>query len=155
MQVFKTNKKKFWANELKGWTILIAFSILLYFVFLYFFPTTNDRIISGITVLFLLKIGDSLTQFHVKEIQICRQKNQLTLILTSRMSGEKIMTYNLLQASSELIINSGYKKYYSFPYILKIFLKPKDTFVIKAKYGFTKETLMLVDSELKLNQGSA
>jgi|SRR6185312_14858811 len=149
MQVFKTDKKLFWANELKSWLYKFAFAALLYFGLKYFSSLTNDNIIIGVVVILLLKLADTLTQYHVREIQIDEQKKQMTLILNSRMSGEKIKKYELEQATSELKNNLGLTQYLSSPFTLKIFLKPKDTFVISNRYGFSLDTLTSVDKILK------
>ena len=150
MQVFKTDKKMFWANELKSWLWTFAFAAFLFFVFKYFFTLTNDNISVGVVVIFLLKFADTLTQYHVREIQIDEQKKQMTVILNSVMSGEKIKQYELGQVTSELITYSGLTKYLSSPFTLKIFLNPKDTFRLSNRYGFTLETLTSVDKTLKL-----
>ena len=149
MQTFNIDKKTFWINEIKSWLTVIAFAILLSFIFSYFFSFKVDRIITGFCVIILLKLSDSLTQFHIKQIQIDKTTNQLTFILQSRMSGQKVMKYKLEQMTSELITNNGLKKFFSFPIVLKVYLKPKDTFSITNKYGFTNDILLLVDRELK------
>jgi hypothetical protein len=97
-----------------------------------------------------MKLADTLTQYHVREIQIDEQKKQMTVILNSVMSGKKIKQYELGQVTSNLITNSGLTKYFSSPFTLKIFLNPKDTFRLSNRYGFTLETLTLVDNTLKL-----
>lgn len=150
MQVFKKDKKIFWANELKSWLWTFTFAGFLFFVFKYFFALTNDNISVGVVVIFLVKFADTLTQYHVREIQIDEQKKQMTVILNSVMSGEKIKQYELGQVTSELITNSGLTKYLSSPFTLKIFLNPKDTFRLSNRYGFTLETLTSVDKTLKL-----
>jgi hypothetical protein len=150
MQVFKTDKKIFWANELKSWLWPFAFAAFLFFVFRYLFALPNDNIRVGIVVIFLMKLADTLTQYHVREIQIDEQKKQMTVILNSVMSGKKIKQYELGQVTSNLITNSGLTKYFSSPFTLKIFLNPKDTFRLSNRYGFTLETLTLVDNTLKL-----
>jgi hypothetical protein len=149
MQVFKIDKKLFWTNELKSWLWTFAFAALSYFGLKYFSSFANDNIIVGVVVILLLKLADTLTQYHVKEIQIDGQKKQLTVILNSRMSGEEIKSYELAQATSELINNSGLTKYLSSPFTLKLFLNPKDTFVISNRFGFTLETLTSLDKILK------
>jgi hypothetical protein len=149
MQVFKTDKKLFWANELKSWLWTFAFAASLYYGLKYFSSLANENIIIGVVALLLLKLADALTQFHVREIQIDKQKKEMTVILNSRMSGEKIKIYGLEQASSELIHNSGLTRYLSSPYTLKVFLKTKETLVISNRYGFTLDTLTSVHQALK------
>ena len=155
MQVFKTDKKLFWANELKSWLWTFAFAALLYFGLKYFSSLTNDNIIVGVFVILLLKLADTLTQYHVKEIHIDEQKKEMTVILNSRMSGEKIKKYELEKATSELINSSGLTRYLSSPFTLKVFLKPKDTFIISNRYGFTLETLTSVNKILKSTKTQA
>jgi len=155
MQVFKTDNKLFWANELKNWLWTFAFASFLYFGLKYFSSLTNDNIIFGVIVILLLKLADNLTQYHVREIQIEGQKKEMTVILNSRMSGEKIKIYGLEQATSELIKNSGLTRYLSSPFTLKVFLKPKDTFTISNRYGFTLDTLTSLDKVLKSTKTQA
>ena len=121
----------------------------LYFGLKYFFSFKNDNIILVVVVILLLKLADTFTQYYVKEIHIDRQKKEMTLLLNSIMSGEKIKTYKLAQATSELIKNSGLARYLSSPLTLKVFLKPNDTFVINNRHGFALDTLTSVDKELK------
>lgn len=146
MQVFKTDKKLFWTNELKSWLWTFAIAALMYFSLNYFFHKPG---IVSVYVLLLLKLSDTLTQYHVREIQIDGQKNELTVILISRMSGQKINRYELDQTFSELIINSGLTRFLARPFTLNIFLNPKKTFVISNRYGFTLETLTSVDKLLR------
>ena len=155
MQVFKTDNKLFWANELKSWLWTFASAALLYFGLKYFSSLTNDNIIVGVVVVLLLKLADTLTQYHVREIQINGQKKEMTVILNSRMSGEIIKIYGIEQATSELISNSGLRRYLSSPFTLKVFLKPKDTFIISNRYGFTLDTLTSVDKILKSTRTQA
>lgn len=149
MQVFKTDKKLLWINELKSWLWTFAFAALVYFGLTYFSSLTSNVITIGIDVIVLLKIADSLTQYHVSEIQIDGENKLMAVILNSKMSGEKIKKYELGQVTSELIINSGPRRYLSSAFILKVFIKPKDTFVISNRYGFTSATLTSVDNILR------
>ena len=149
MQIFKTDKTTFWKNELKSWfwtTLTIA---VFYFGLKLFFQMTHDKLVIGVIVLLLLKIGDTLTQYHVTEIHIDSESNQLTFMLNSIMSGEKTKQYKLEKATSDLKNNSGVTKYFASPYSLKIFLKPKDTFSLSNRYGFSFETLKQVDRSIK------
>ncbi|NNV54946.1 hypothetical protein [Limnovirga soli] len=155
MQFFKTNKKYFWSNELKSWLWTIAFAALVYFVLNYFYSITRDNFIIGVVVIFLRKLGDILTQYHVSEIQIDGQKKEMILILNSRMSGEKIKIYGIEQITSELIHYSGWKRYLYSPFTLNIFLNPKDKFVITNRFGFTLDTLTSVDKILKSTKAQA
>ena len=149
MHVFKTDKKLFYANELKSWLWTFAFAALLYFGLKYFSSLANRNFIVVVVVILLLKLADTFTQYHVKEIQIDGQNNEMTVLLNSKMSGEKIKKYELGQATSELKNNSGFTRYLSSPFTLKVFLKPKDTFVISNRYGFPLDTLTSVDKILK------
>ncbi len=149
MHVFKTDKDKFRTNELKSWLWTFAFAGLIYFAWKYFFSFTNDNLIVGVSVVLLLKLGDTLTQYHVREIKIDEDQRLITVLLNSRMSGEKIKIYELEHVTSELKIKSGLTKYLFSSYILKIYLNPKNTFVISNRYGFSLETLTSLDKVLK------
>jgi hypothetical protein len=155
MLTFKTDKKLFWTNELKSWLWTFAFAALLYLGLKQFSSLSSDTIMVGVVVIILLKLGDTLTQYHVREIQIDEQKNEMTFILNSRMTGQKRKIYGLEQTTSELINNSGLSKFFSSPFTLKIFLKPNDTFVISNRYGFTLDTLTSVDNILKSMKAQA
>jgi hypothetical protein len=149
MRVFKTDKKTFWINELKSWLWDIAFAALLYLGCKYFTALTNDNIIIVAFVILLIKLGDTLTQYHVREIRIDKQQQQMTTVLHSPMSGEKIKQYDLSQVASALSNNSGLAKYLSSPFTLHIFLNPKNTLKLTNRYGFTLATLQSVDAALK------
>jgi hypothetical protein len=97
----------------------------------------------------LLKLADTLTQYHVKEIQIDGQQQQINLLLNSPMSGEKLRRYERGQVSSKFTTHSGFKKYLYAPFSLTIFLGPKARFVITNKYGFTADVLVSVDKAIK------
>jgi hypothetical protein len=150
MQTFKTDKKIFWISELKSWFWTFVFATFLYFGFKLFLSLTTDIIYVGVIVIFLTKLADTLTQYHLVEIQIDGQNNQLLFVLNSIMSGEKIKRYELGQATSELINNSGLTKYLSSPFTLNIFLRPKDNFKITNRYGFSLATLASVDKAINL-----
>lgn len=149
MQVFSTDTKLFWSNELKSWLWIFAFTGLLFLSLKYFLSFTNDRIIFLAVVVLLLKLSDTLTQYHVREIKIDEQKKQLIVIFHSSLSGEKIKKYNINKVTSEIIKNSGIKSYLFSHFALKIFLEPKNTLVINSRYGFTLDALLSVDKELR------
>lgn len=155
MQIFKTDKKRFRANELKSWLCTVGIAALVYFTVDFFALLAMDTTIAGVTIMLLLKLGDWLTQFHVKEIQIDRPNNELTFVLDSIMSGEKIKRYELSSATSALAINSGLKRHLFSAFVLKIFLHPKHIFTIGSRYGFSQETLRFIDSAIKSSSHSA
>lgn len=149
MQIFKTDKKNYWINELKSWLWDIAFAALIFFGCKYFTALTNDNIVIIAFVILLIKLGDTLTQYHVREIRIDEEQQQMTTILHSPMSGEKIKQYDLSQVASALSNNSGLAKYFSSPFTLQIFLNAKNTLKLTNRYGFTLATLQSVDAALK------
>ena len=149
MQIFKTEKKIFWINELKSWVWTFVFVTIFYFGIQLFSKMTFDNLIIGVVVLLLSKIGNTLTQYHIIEIHIDREKNQLTFLLNSYISGQKNKQYELKHASSELIYNSGLTKYFTSPYFLEILIRPKDIFKIHNRYGFSLNTLISVDKSIK------
>jgi len=153
MQVFKIDKNIYLGNELKSWGGTIAFSLALYFCFKLFLLVPQDKLLIGVAVIILLKFGDALAQYRVTEIRIDRQKNQLTFILKSPMSGQKVKRYELTQAESELKYNCALTRILLSPVTLKILLLPKDTFRINGRYGFSTKTLTSVDETLKSING--
>jgi len=151
MQFFKIDRKIFWTNELKSWFITFAFAAAISFGVQLFSSISVENLMVGLVVIFLLKIADLVTPYRVTEIGIDTQKDQLTFRLYSPMSGDKIKTYELRQASSELVYHAGLTKLLSSPLTLKIFLMPKDMFRINSRYGFSTQTLASVDKTLKGN----
>jgi hypothetical protein len=149
MQVFKTDTKLYWTNELKSWAWTTIIGILLVVVLKLYYSLSQDKLLVGIAVIFILKLGDTLTRFHVKEIKIDTQTNQLIFILNSIMSGQKNRIYTLQQATSEITHNSALAKVLYSPLTLKIFLPPKVGFRINGRYGFSANTLQEVNNALK------
>lgn len=149
MQIFKADKNVFWVNELGSWLLTLASAALIYFGLQQFLLIPNDRLVIAVVVLLFIKIGDTLTQYHVTEIQVDSQEKQVIFILNSIVSGQKVKRYSLEQVRSELIRNSGITKVLSSSSTLKIFLVPKDMFRINNRYGFTTKILSSVDDTLK------
>lgn len=148
MQIFKFEKKLFWINELKSWLWTSFLAFILYFIGQRFFSISHDKLMFGIIVILLIKLGDSLTQYRVAIINVDDEKKQLTFILKSIVQGEKIKRYELKQATSELNHNSGLAKYLFSPFTLKILLTPRDLFRITNRYGFSLSTLTLINSAI-------
>ncbi len=100
----------------------------------------------------LMELSDLITQFRVKKIRIDPDKAKLSFMLKSILSGQEIKEFELGKCTSELIISSGLKKYLFTPYILKIYLSSSEVFSISNKYGFSLETLNIVNSALSSNR---
>lgn len=149
MQNFKADRKLYRLNEIKSWLWIIFVAALLYFVFLLFFPTAHSNLIIGLFVFLLLKAGNMLTQSHVSEIIVDKEKNQLIFVLKSLMTGEKTIKYALQPAGSELIYISGLKSLFSSPITLIIYLPYKDKFRIGNRYGFSVEMLTAINNTFK------
>ena len=149
MEVYKADKKIFWRSELKTWIVIILFTAFLLFLFKFLFNFSSNNIFMSVLIIFLLKLSNTLTQYHVVEIQIDKNNNQLNFILESIMSGEKVKKNELSQTSSELIFSSGFIKYLSPKFYLKILLGSNDIFKITSRYGFSLNTLTLVNKSLE------
>lgn len=149
MQVFKADIKRFWFYEMKSWLWTLLLATLVYIVYYRISPANHDKLIIGIIVLVLLKTGNLFTQYRVTEIEINKKTNEISLVLKSLMSGDKIKKYELAQVRSELINNSGLKKLLISPTVLMLFLSPKDTFHITHRFGFSTEDLAAINKTLK------
>lgn len=149
MQVFKADIKRFWFYEMKSWLWTLLLATLVYIVYYRISAANHDKLIIGIIVLLLLKTGNLFTQYRVTQIEVNKKTNELSLVLKSLMSGEKIKKYELEQVHSELILNSGLKKLLISPNVLILFLSEKDTFHITHRYGFSSETLAAINNTLK------
>jgi hypothetical protein len=148
IQIFKPNKDLYRKNELKSWLWTFILATILYIVYHQYSGVTNNKLIIGIIILLLLKTANLFTQYRVTEIEIDRKNNQLSIVLKSLLSGEKIKRYELGQVRSELINNSGFMKLMVTSDMLKLFLSPKDTFHISNRYGFSIETLAAINNTL-------
>ena len=149
MQTFKTDHTLFLKNELLSWLWTFLFAATLYFGFKFFSNLSDSKLILPVVVIFLLKLSDTFIQYHVAEIRIDREKGQLIFLLESIFSGEKVKTYELAQATSQLTIKTGFASYFDSPFILEIFLKPKEKFRLNGRYGFSQKVLEAIDDTLK------
>ncbi|MFT3822536.1 MAG: hypothetical protein QM731_01400 [Chitinophagaceae bacterium] len=149
MQSFKTNTKLLQRSTLKNWGWTIGMAILLFITFRLVLNFPIDKVWLGIIVIFVIRLGDAITEFHVREIRIDTAADQLTFILRSIMSGEKIRSYPLQQAASLLKYHSGFISFLSFPLTLIISLPKKEYFKINSRYGFSADTLTAIDTALK------
>ena len=141
MRVFKTVKKVYFTSELKNWVLTLFLVLLLFFAIRFFKSITQSIFIVGIMVLVLLKLRDFIVPFHVKKIKIDEDGNQLIFVLKSIMSGKKIIKYNLDGVKSELIEDSGLKKFFNPPLRIRIITSTNERFEIGSRYGFSVETL--------------
>lgn len=144
MQIFKTDKKLFLINELKSWLWTFVFVTIIYLGLQQFFSMAHDKLIGVAVILLLLKLADAITQFHITEIHVNAQKNQLTFVLHCILSGEKIKRYELSDAASELKNNSSKILYGYSRFLLTIFLEQKGVFRISNRYGFSLATVTSV-----------
>lgn len=151
MQVFNTDRRLHLTNELKSWVLTAALALLLYFGFTLFSSIPPASLIAALVVVFLAKLGNTLTQYHVKTIQLDNEKDKLDIILSSIMSGKKNKTYDLRQVTSELIENKTLINGFKSSPTLKIYVTKKETFVISNRFGFTKDTLNTVDNAIRLS----
>jgi hypothetical protein len=152
LQVFKINKELYKKNELRSWLWPFILATALYIAYHQFSLITQTRFIIAIAILLLLKTGNLFTQYRVTEIEIDRKSNQLSIVLKSLISGEKVKKYELAQVRSELVRNTGLMKLALSPDMLKLFLSPKDTFHISNRYGFSTETLAAINNAINFSK---
>ena len=154
MQVFTANRKTYQVNELKIWAWTGVFAILFYFGLKLFYSVSQDSLFVGITVVFLLRFGNTITQYHVKTIQLDKENDKLNLILSSIMSGQKNKIYDLRQITTELTENKTLITGFKPSLTLKIHITKKGTFKINSRYGFTADTLTAVNNAFKVLNNS-
>ena len=148
MQVFKTDRNIYLTNQLISWVWTIAFVLLVYFGFKLLSPQPIGRLLVPISLIILYRLRDTLTQFHVKKIKVDAQTNQLSFLLQSVMSGQKIRNYDLRQIKSELITYSRFASILYSSMTLKVLLPKNEVFRISSRYGFSANTLTLIDNAL-------
>lgn len=149
MRVFKTDKTLYLTNELKSWAWAIVSVLLFYFGAALFFYAPQDKLFVGVTLIFLFKLGETLTPYHVKEIQIEAEKNRLIFILDSILSGQRNKIHELQQTRSELIHSAGLTGALSSTLTLQIHLPGKEVYRITGRYGFPAKTLAEIHNALK------
>lgn len=95
-------------------------------------------IIAGVL---LLKIADTIIQYHVHSATVDRTTNIVKLKLLSIMSGEKEIIYPLDEIESILSRKIGVRRLFSCSIILEINAPQRNTFRITKRYGFTSNDL--------------
>ena len=148
MQVFKTDKNTFLRNELVSWLGTVLFTLLLYVGFKSFSSQPDGRLLVPVCLVILFKLRDTLTHFHIREIKVDEQANQLTFVLHSVMAGERLKSYNLRLLKSDIIRYSGLLKIFRSSATLKVTLPNQETFRVSTRYGFSANTLTIVDKTL-------
>ena len=148
MQAYKINKKAFWVKGFKN--LLIKFSIQIFsiFVFSLFININQELFITIVFTLLLMECGNFITQLHIKEIQVDKEKNEISFFLKSIYSGEKIKKYILGKISSQLVKNTGFRKYFYGELSLKMKVSDKEIFDVTNRYGFYNDTLISIENTL-------
>src|SRR5687767_13325096 len=105
MQVFKSHTPIRIRSEFKSWGITLLIIWLVYIV-LNQFGQINRMEWSVIGGIFLLKIGNTLSQFVVSEIHVDHISDTVTFVLQSPLSGQKTQVFLLHEMQSELFTHN-------------------------------------------------
>jgi hypothetical protein len=152
MQVFKANKNKFLANELRSWVYTFGAGVIIYFVSNLVLTNSSETSFVFFLVIFLLKLSDTFTHFHTTEIQIDQSENKLTFLLKSLMTGNKEKSFNLSDTKLETVQRNRFPFFGQTEPNLRFYLPGNKIFKINSRYGFSKETLETLDQAfLKIN----
>jgi hypothetical protein len=150
MPVFTTDKKNYLIRESKSWASTVIFTLIVYGSFKLFLSMRQDTVIIGLVSVFLLKLIDTLTQYHVNVIQIDKEKGKMNLRLNSLLTGYDYKTYKLQEVASELTETKSWLNFNQTVLRLRIYLPGKKVLQITNRYGFTDDTLKLIDDTLKI-----
>ena len=86
-------------------------------------------------------MADFLTQYHVYEIRVDKEKNRLIILLISRISGEKVKQYSLGTVAASFEEYRGVLRHSKPKKALVIYCESRDKYTITDCYGFSEETL--------------
>lgn len=108
---------------------------------------SQSSLLYGAGFFIFLKAIDTLKEYHIKEILIDQDANEFITLLKSKLSGNKIMNYNLDSVSTELSINRNSFTLFK-PTTLFIYLPEKRYYRITNRYGFPTKTLIEIHDVL-------
>jgi hypothetical protein len=149
MLTFKADKNIYLTNEFTSWIWTLSFAAVLYLTSKFLFSIPQDKILVAVIVIILLKIADLLTQFRTAEIQIDRDKHQLTILFKSIMSGERKKQMQLKDVQTEILRRSKFINAFSRTSALKIHLPKNNFYQILGRYGFSNDTLEAVNNAIR------
>jgi len=150
MPVFTTDKKQYLISESKSWGWTVVFTLILYIGLKFFISMRQNNINFGLIFIFIMKLMDTLTQYHVNVIQIDKKKGKMNLRLESLMTGDDYKTYDLRNVSSELVEEKSWWSLNKTHLKLKIHLPGKKMLQITNRYGFKEDTLRVINDTLKI-----
>lgn len=149
MKIFKTDKRIRLINELKSWAwVLITTGVLVFFIFR-LSSMKLEHFWNVMIVTFLMKLSDTLFQYHVDEIRIDAYTNKLFIGLSSLLSGNEEKIYDLDQVQVTTNKNFRLNKWLIGPKTINILLPKNKIFKISGRYGFSEDSLNEIESAIK------
>jgi hypothetical protein len=145
MPVFKTDIKTFANNELKSWAWAVSLSAVASLFCYYVIGKSKNDCLFYFGLFIFMKLSDFFTKSYVNAIQVEKEKGKLNIRLKCLMTGYDYKSYVLKEVRSEI---KERKSWISFnkPYLeLKIYLPKNRAFVITNRYGFTEDSLQLIN----------
>lgn len=147
MQVYKSESTLYIKQELKSWAVWAAILLTIFLVNYFFSMVSQSTLLYGAGFFIFLKAIDTLKEYHIKEILIDQDANEFITLLKSKLSGNKMMNYNLDSVSTELSINRNSFTLFK-PTTLFIYLPEKRYYRITNRYGFPTKTLIEIHDVL-------
>ncbi len=99
--------------------------------------------------MFLMKLSDTVFQYHVGEIRIDTSTNKLIFKLSSLLSANEEKIFDLDQVRVITSKNFRLTKWLTGPVTLKILLPKNKIFNITGRYGFSVDSLNEIESAIK------
>ena len=149
MQIFETQRKRYIINELKDWALTIVSSLALLIVLMAFNSISQGSLLTGVCFVSIIHLSNTIVQYHVKEVRILPENQQVAFVLSSIMSGKEARIYDADQVHSEITKSSSFTSLFGYRTTLRIHLPRNRQFRITNKYGFSEKTLADIDAALR------
>jgi len=142
MNSLQINKKDYILSELMSLLRVLALGVLVViFAKDILGRPIEKQLLLIVTPVLLLKLGDTITQYHVHAISVDKANNNLRITLLSIMSGDKTMEFALEKVNSMLVQNKGLSRLITGSSLLEINISHKKGFRISKRYGFSSTDL--------------
>ena len=126
MQVFKTQKPLYIKNQFIVWGYWFLAVFIFIILNLSFSLFTKSTLIAAVLFLLFSIMLDIFKEYHVEQIKINPDDNEIIIVLKSKLYGKKHLTYTLNDITSSFITKD--RKYLPFNSSYQILVPYSDNF---------------------------
>lgn len=141
MQVFKTDKKIYFRNEVKRILLTSLLFLVIFFALTGSTSLSPGKLYFGLAMVLILHFRDLLIPYRVNKIIVDAHDDKIVVQLKSLLLGVQENAYELSVVKTEITANTGLRRILPSPLVLRISLPSNKLFEITTQYGFSKETL--------------